>query len=307
MKRFLTILCCLALVFSLLACSSEVTRDGGAKYAANEDYSSPENGWSESEKSASESDSSALTERKQIFRYDLSLKTSSFDELTDRIRGEAKALGGFVESMDQDQYGDYRYLTLTVRIPAEKAEAFVEGVAGSAVVTSRGQSSEDVTLEYVDVETRLKNLEAERQALAAMMERAETVEDLITIQTRLSDVQYEIESYTARRNKIDELVGLSTVSFRIQEVAREEDVATPEEGIWGKIGAGFMNNLRSLGEFFRDLFANFVMAIPFLIIPVAIILIIFFSIRHAVRKKRKAEREKRQAFIPPQPPQAPQA
>ncbi|MBP5289004.1 MAG: DUF4349 domain-containing protein [Clostridia bacterium] len=304
MKRFFAIVLSLVMIISLAACGAESARDSGSKYAS-ERYAEDGNGWNESAPvEEAKSESSALTERKQIFQYDLSLKTSSYDELTERIRGEARALGGFVESMNQDEYDEYRYLTLVVRVPADKAEAFVDGIAGSAQVTSRSQDSEDVTLEYVDVETRLKNLEAERQALTAMMERAENMEDLITIQSRLSDIQYEIESYTARKNKIDELVGLSTITFSIWEVAREDASAEPEQGIWGKIGSGFMNSLANIGLFFRDLFVYLIIALPYLAIIAVIVLVIIWIIRAAVRKSRKRAQERTRAMpqMPPMPP-----
>ena len=315
MKRIIAILISLILILSLAACGSAnssdrsgysgdesrqidpeaVDYDGGASWGK----AVKNNASLESDKSGGNSGSSVLKERKQIYYYDLSLRTSSFDDLVEKIRSETAALGGFTESMSQDEYGDYRSMTLVVRIPAEKAEDFVESMAGSAQVASRGIRSDDVTLEYVDVETRLENLESERQALINMMEQAVDVSDLIMIQSRLSSVQYEIESYTARRNKIDELSGLSTVTFTIHEVEWEEDVPAPGEGFWSKIGSGFMNSLRSLGSFFRNCFAWIIISLPYFILPVILILVILF-VGRSRRKKRKAAKAQ-----PQQPSQTP--
>ena len=155
-------------------------------------------------------------------------------------------------------------------------------------------------MEYVDVETRIANLESERQALNAMMEKAVSVDDLITIQSRLSDVQYELESYTARRNKLAELVGLSEIVFYVREVAQESELEKTRS-IWEESGSGFINTLRGLGVFFRNLFVGFVSALPVLLILAAILL----PVRRSVRKKKAARAAQR--LVPPPPPPAPPA
>ena len=107
MKRFLSLFCCFALILSLVACGADSSYDGGAKYMESAE-SYVDNGWSASEGGSdpAAAESPVLKERKQIYRYELSLKTASYDELTEKIRGETRDLGGFVESMDESQYGD---------------------------------------------------------------------------------------------------------------------------------------------------------------------------------------------------------
>ena len=296
----------LALVLLLTLASCAASFEGAKSVDEGMRYEEP--GWvaerNDSETKSEDPSASDLGERKQIFRYKLSLQTVGYDELLSRIRTEAKSLGGFVESLEEDQYNSLRSATLEIRVPAEKAEAFTDGIAGAAVVTSRSVSSEDVTMEYVDVETRIANLESERQALNAMMEKAVSVDDLITIQSRLSDVQYELESYTARRNKLAELVGLSEIVFYVREVAQESELEKTRS-IWEESGSGFINTLRGLGVFFRNLFVGFVSALPVLLILAAILLAIILPVRRSVRKKKAARAAQR--LVPPPPPPAPPA
>lgn len=284
MKKFVSLVLCLLLVFSLVSCAASVNKESSPEWSVSD---SSWGGSASEEGTGTSLSSSDLQGRKQIYRYELSLYTSSFDELTQSIRGEVAALGGFVEEVSLDSGRTTRSTTMVVRVPTEDAEAFVAGMEGRAVVMSKSQTTEDVTLEYVDVETRLNNLEAERQALAALMEKADSVEEIISIQARLSEVQYELESYTARKNKIDELVSLSTVTFCIREVEREEAVASGS--VWSEISSGFMNNLLGVGEFFVDLFVFLIASLPILVIPVVVILVIVFAVRKSIRKKKKKE------------------
>ena len=62
---------------------------------------------------------------------------------------------------------------------------------------SRQESIDDVTLQYVDLESHKKMLEEEQKRLLELMEKAETMEDIITIESRLTEVRYQLESMEA--------------------------------------------------------------------------------------------------------------
>lgn len=80
-----------------------------------------------------------------------------------------------------------------IRIPADKLNEFVDIVGELGNVTQENESVEDVTLQYVDVESHKKALETEQARLMELLSTAENMEDLLSIESKLSDIRYEIE------------------------------------------------------------------------------------------------------------------
>ena len=101
--------------------------------------------------------------------------------LTERIG----ALGGYVEEKNLyngSSYSGYirRNLSMTVRIPADQADAFVDHISENANIVSSTESVDDVTLQYVDTESHVKALETEQERLLIeKMENECLVDDLI--------------------------------------------------------------------------------------------------------------------------------
>ena len=98
----------------------------------------------------------------------------------------------------------------------------VEGVSN---ITYRQENVEDVTLDYVDVESRKKMLETEQQRLLELLETAESLDDILTIESRLTEVQYELDSKESQLRTYDNQIDYSTVYLDINEVVRY----TPQE------------------------------------------------------------------------------
>ena len=137
--------------------------------------------------------------RKWIVTMYVTAETEDLDAMTASLNETIAGLGGYVE--DQNIYNGsayssrrYRSASLTVRIPADQADGFVQEVSGYANIVSQEKNLEDVTLQYVDTESRLAALETEEERLLELLAQAETMSDLLEIESRLTDVRYELES-----------------------------------------------------------------------------------------------------------------
>ena len=136
------------------------------------------------------------TARKLIKNVDLEVETEEFDVLMQTITEKTESFGGYVESSytynGSNYYGNSnRNSSLTLRIPAEKLDAFLSAVAECSNVISKNESVTDVTLQYVDMKSHKEALETEQARLLELLEQAESVEDIITIESRLSEVRYQ--------------------------------------------------------------------------------------------------------------------
>ena len=204
--------------------------------------------------------------RKLIRTFDMNIETKEFDEVMAGIQSKVQELGGYIEQSSLDggsaYYSHYnRYSDMTVRVPSDKLDGFVENVKESANVTYISESTEDITLKYVDTESRKIALETERDRLLELLEKAETVEDIITIEGRLSEVRYQLESYASQLRTYDNLVDYSTVHISIREVDRETKVEP--KTFWEEVTEEFGDTLYDLGRGFRDFAIWFLGSTPY--------------------------------------------
>ncbi|MBA7587985.1 hypothetical protein ES708_30033 [subsurface metagenome] len=83
-------------------------------------------------------------------------------------------------------------------------------------VDSESTSSRDVTEEYIDIESRLKNAEATEQQYLALLKKAEAVEDILRIYESLSRVRQEIESIKGRMQYLERTSSMSLIDVRLE-------------------------------------------------------------------------------------------
>lgn len=221
----------------------------------------------------------------------ISTETEDLDALLQEIDAKIVALEGYAENREvyngsSSAVRRYRHATLTIRIPAEKLNSFIGEVTGISNVTSSSETVEDITLNYVDVNSRVLALETEQTRLLELLAKAETMDDLLQIEDRLTDVRAELERYNSQLRLMDSLVNYSTVHLEISEV-KEYTVVTEPETVWDRISTGFMNNLKNLGNFFVNLFVFLVAALPYLVIIAGVTIVIILLCRKRKNKKRK--------------------
>ena len=234
----------------------------------------------------------AQNNRKLIRTVDLEIQTKEFDTVLTSVQERVQELGGYVEQSSIDSGSSYyssynRYSYLTVRIPSDKLDGFLENVKETANVTNISESTEDITLRYVDAESRKIALETEQSRLLELLEKAETVEDIITIESRLSEVRYQLESYTSQLRTFDNQVDYSTVHINIHEVDRETKVEP--KGFWDEVKEEFGDSLYGIGNGIREFGIWFLGSSPYLVIWAIVIAGVVCAVKF-VRKKRIQKR-----------------
>lgn len=254
------------------------------------------------------SDNEASDSRKLIRNVSMDVETEEFDTLIPNLEAKTKALGGYIE--DSYTYNgrsynvyDTRNATLTIRIPSTALDDFLSAVSEQSNVTSKNETVTDVTLQYVDLESHKKALQAEQKRLLELMEQAESVEDIITIESRLSDVRYELESQESQLRAYDNQIQYSTVYLNINEVEKYTPVA--ERGFFEKIRDGFSDSLSGVGKGLVNFIIWFISSLPYLVVWGIIIAVIVKIVMTIIRNKkerkergidRKTQRAERKAL-----------
>jgi uncharacterized protein DUF4349 len=119
---------------------------------------------------------------------------------------------------------------ITMRVPADKFAAAANALRTLGTVRSETTSTEDVTQEYVDLQSRLRNARAEQTVLLSLFDRARTIRDILAVQGQLSDVQGQIEQITGRIRFLDTRTTFSTITLRLAEKGAVVFPTAPAEG-----------------------------------------------------------------------------
>lgn len=233
----------------------------------------------------------AVDNRKLIRTVDLSLRTETFEQDVEGIQQLLNQCGGYIENLYQQGEASSRYgrsASLTMRVPSDKLDAFVEGVSGYGRVTSRSETTEDMTEQYADNEMRLQTLRTKMDRLQTLLSQAENVSDMLKIEREIADTQYDLDRLEGRQLNIDRRVDMSYVYVNIQETIVQDEVDDEELTLGQRLKAALKASIEGLGRFGRNLLVFLVMAAP-VIAPVAVIVLIV----KLVKRGKKAKKESR--------------
>jgi hypothetical protein len=160
----------------------------------------------------------------------------------------AQRHGGFVGG-DERLSGDHGdHARLVLRIPSESFTVAVDDLAGLGEEQSRRIDTEDVTEAVVDIATRIATAQASVDRTRELMERAETIADIVSVERELTDREARLASLQARQRELADLTALSTITVTL--IGPEESgTLTAEEttlGFLAGLSAGWHAFTRSM-------------------------------------------------------------
>lgn len=240
-------------------------------------------------KSAASTASIPLPEnRKWVITMSLTAETENLTDAMGLLAEKIQASGGYVESQSVSgtavNSGRSPSAYITVRVPAEQLDSFVEDVSGMTNVVSSSRYVEDITLSYTDTEGRVKALKTEEARLLELMEQAQTMSDLLEIEGRLTEVRYQLENYTSTLRLYDNQVDYATLDLTLREVAK----FTPPEkqGFWEKVTSGLADSIVDLGQGMVDFAAWVLIELPYLVLVGLLGWLVVFLTRRSIKKRR---------------------
>lgn len=257
-----------------------------------EDGELSEDSIEETESPVSEKDDILYESKDKIIRkINLSLETKNFDDLVKSIETQVRELDGYIETSRLTgrhyESDNLRYGTIIARIPKESVDGFVSNLGGIANIISKEENVENVTLQYVDLESRTEALEIEQERLLKLLERAEDIDDIISLEARLTSVRYELQSLKTQTRTIDNQVDFSTILVDIQEVRLMSSGIDSEDSILDRISRGTKKTFTDIKDDLADLLVWFIVNLPYIIIWLLVIFIIVLLIRKGNRKYRE--------------------
>ncbi|MCP2318908.1 protein of unknown function (DUF4349) [Nocardia amikacinitolerans] len=210
-------------------------------------------------------------------------------QVSDRVR-EA---GGRVDSRTEQPGTDDTEpsASLTVRVPADKTDAFVNGLGAIGTLTRVSTNRDDVTMQWEDLDARIKALQASVDRLRALITGAATTADLIAAEQALASRQGELDSLTAQKRRLDDQVALSTLTIEITTTDKDSDAGP--SNFWDGIVAGW----NSLVDWLKDAVVFTGKAIPWLGF-LAIVGALVFAVVRLVRRRRRPTESPSSTAVP---------
>ena len=263
--RLISLSCALILLLSLMtACGGGAPMESGRGddyFASTEEMESVSDGSYNSSMGTGGSTTDAgdimntNPTEKMIYSADVYAQTLDYEAAIAALKQAIAACGGYIESYNESNGGSYhsssyyegggrRSANYTLRIPAAQFEGFLSGLSEEFNVIDQNLYSENVTLQYVDMESRIKSLTAQEERLLELLAEAENLDQVLAIENQLTETRSEIETITSSLRVLESRVSYSTVNLYINETT----VYTP--GAQDNFGQRL---LRSFGTSWDDL------------------------------------------------------
>ena len=245
--------------------------------------------------------SAAAVERIVIKNADLAIVVSDVEGRMKNIQIMAEQMGGFVVSSNlyQSYTSDYIEVPeaqIVIRVPSDQLEAALEEIKKDTVeVPTENISGQDVTAEYVDLQSRLKNLEAAEAQMDEIMQNATETEDVVNIFNQLVYYREQIELVKGQIKYYEEAAALSAITIRI---IAEETVKPLVIGKWEPKGVA-LEAVQDLVDFMKG-FTEFMIRFVIYNLPVLIVIaipfyLVFLGVRAIFRKMRGRKAKKAEA------------
>ena len=230
-----------------------------------------------------------LANRKLIRNANVNVETKTYDDFTAALEQQMASHGAYVQNGETNGSAERgnRWASYTIRIPENRYTSFLSVVSEMGTVTYKSESVQDVTMEYTDVEARIRALEVEHDTLLSILEKCERLEDVITVQSRITEVQYQLDSYQSRLRRYDDLISYCTVYLSVNEVERVT-VPPAELTLGERIREDLAENCAEIAEDAEDFAVWFVSSLPFFGIWIVVIGgVVLVALRLGKRSRRK--------------------
>ena len=304
MKKVIVSLFITSLLLLLAACSasdsaSESASESKSSYESDNssnDMATGDTGSTEAEAqsekvSAEESESSPVeTVRMIIHNAKLSVNVKELDVAQSNIEKKVEEFGGYiVESNVYQEDEQTSRGSMIVRIPEKHFENFLTEAEGQAAkILERKVTGQDVTEQYVDLESRVNSKRAVEARLLEFMGNAEKTEDLLKISSDLAKVQEEIEVMVGKMKFLQNQTSFATIELTMYENRVIVPVVDSKElNTWDKTKKQLATSTNSLLATGSALIVFFIGNVPVLFILGVIGYVVYFIIRRRLRSEKK--------------------
>lgn len=209
--------------------------------------------------------------KKITYHLDADLQVDDVDLALNLLSEKVNSLGGYIVESSQSHNKNNSTAHAVYKIPTNQLEGFKNNLSAFGKVLYERTSSNDITDGYYDAQARLKNLESQEQRYLEILQKANTVEEILHIESYLSSVRMQIEQLKGQLKLWDHQVAYSTLTIDIQTTPNPVSVDEPWQPIsWAQTWQGAKNavlkTLSSTWNGLNYLVVGIAYALPYILI-----------------------------------------
>lgn len=299
-RRLLASLLMVWMLLSLTACGGASKSAAGGNWAAS-DMAEEESvsqsmaeepmemGYSQSmaddavELEVTEDGTSVVTGQKLIRTARLELESTEFDDAARGLKELTETYGGYFETSSVANHkSGARWGEYTIRIPAERFEAFLNQAGALCHLTWQEVTQDDISEVYYDTAGRLKTQQIKLERLQELLAKAEVMEDIITLESAISETEWQIENLSGTLRQYDGKVNYATVHVNLREVYKLSNVDEVPDTFGRRLGAAFGDGWSQ----FLDGMENLMVALAYGWVWLIILTVVVVVLAGVLRRKK---------------------
>jgi hypothetical protein len=164
----------------------------------------------------------------------LTVEVGDMESALAQARAIAARGGGFVSAsstrVEKVNDQDRTVADLTLQIRSDAADSALSDLRALGKVTTEASGSQDVTEEYVDLDSNLRNLQASEAAILKLMDKATQIQDIVSLQRELTNIRSQIERIQGRKRFLERRSDMATITLALRLPPVEG--SRPSSGAW---------------------------------------------------------------------------
>ncbi|MBE9912512.1 DUF4349 domain-containing protein [Paenibacillus donghaensis] len=234
--------------------------------------------------------------QKLIYKANIVMEIPDYDQAQTEIRNRVTLSGGYIINFSETASTGEKGGTFAIKVPAKGFSSFLAGLEKiKHERLERSIEGQDVTEEYVDLESRLKAKQLMEQQYIEFMKKATKTDDLVAFANELERIQSEIEQIKGRMRYIDQNVSYSTVEIRLYETAKEPaQIKNVQPPLGKRANQAFQGSIDVITQVFQWIVVILSGSTPVLIVAAIILLVIWAVRKSGERKRREAAIRRKQ-------------
>lgn len=227
----------------------------------------------------------AERESKIIRTASLSIATKNYAASLTALKALCEESGGWISwSSETESTSGLRRANITMRIPADKLDAFLEGSGSTGRLTGKTETMDDVTESYYDTAARLETQKALMARLQALVTDAADLSDILALEAQMADTQYQIDRLTNSLQSTDKRVNYATVDVNLREERASDDLTNQEMTLGERLVSALSTGWTAFTDFLGDAAVFMVAALPFIAVVAAAVAVAKIAL--LIRKRK---------------------
>jgi hypothetical protein len=222
-------------------------------------------------------------DRYLIKNASMTIEVTDANAAADQLAAACQLLGGYISNLSQQSGAvGNRSVSITLRIPADKFDQAMPQLEAVGKSLNKEVSTEDVTEQYVDTESKSRNLKKMEERLLDHLGRAGELDDVLRVETELNRVREQIELMEGKLRFLGNRVSFSTIVVLVREAAKGETLVPPETFSTASV---FSAASRSLIGFLQAFWAKAIWVAVWSPVWGVPLLVVFILWRSALRRQ----------------------